>query len=279
MAGTSLETFGGNAVSSVRRMNLNQQAMIGAAFVAVIGLVWYVGQMGGSSSMGILYSDLDPNVAAGIVEELDSSGVEYELSDSGRVIWVPRDEVLATRLDMSAAGLPESSGGWSILDNQGITSSEFDQRVGYQRAMEGELASTIAVIDGVSTANVHLVIPEQDLFVGDEIMASASVLLVMDGSEPLAPQQIQAVVNLVASSVEGLTTANVTVTDGAGRLLAGADEDGLAGMEGDNQIPMQSSFESDVESEISDLLSAVVGQGRAVVTVKADLDFDTVITT
>ncbi len=279
MAGTSLESFGGNAVSSVRKLSLNQQIMLGAAFVGVVGLVWFVGQLGGSTSMGILYSDLEPTVAAGIVDELETRGVPYELSDSGRVILVPRDQVAATRLDMSAAGLPAASGGWSILDDQGITSSEFDQRVGYQRAMEGELASTIAVIDGVSSANVHLVIPEQDLFVGDEIMASASVLLVLDGAEPLAAQQIQAIVNLVASSVEGLTAANVTVTDDAGRLLSGGDADGIIGMEADNQVRMQASFESDVESEISSLLAAVVGEGRAVVTVKANLDFDTVTTT
>jgi flagellar M-ring protein FliF len=235
--------------------------------------------MGSNTTMGILYSDLEPETAAGIADELDSRGIEYELTDGGRVVWVPQDEVANTRLDLSSAGLLPSSGGWSILDSQGITSSEFDQRIGFQRAMEGELASTISVIDGVASANVHLVIPEQDLFVDDEIMSSASVLLQMEGSESLAPGQVQAVVNLVASSVEGLAASEVTVTDGSGRLLAGGDADGVTGMESDNQLAQTASFESDLERELDGLLSAVVGPGRSVVTVAADLDFDSVLTT
>ena len=157
MAGTSVEAFGGSTVASIRRMNMNQQLLLGGVFVAVVALIFFVSRLGGSTSMGILYLGLEPETAAGVVDELESRGIEYELSDSGRVVWVPRQLVAETRLDMSALGLPDSTDGWSILDEQGITSSEFDQRVGYQRAMEGELASTIAVIDGVVGANVHLV--------------------------------------------------------------------------------------------------------------------------
>lgn len=278
MAGTSMEAFGGSTVASFRRMNMNQQILLGGVFVAVVALIFFISRLGGSTSMGILYSGLEPETAAGVVDELEGRGIDYELSDSGRVVWVPRQMVAETRLDMSALGLPDSTDGWSILDEQGITSSEFDQRVGYQRAMEGELASTIAVIDGVAGANVHLVIPEQDLFVGDEIQASASVLLQTSGG-PVAPMQVQAIVNLVASSVEGLTADQVTITDDAGRLLAGGDAEGLASMESDNQIRMRETFESDVERELGQLLSAVVGPDRAVVTVTADLDFDTVVRT
>lgn len=278
MPGTSLEAFGGSTVQSFRRMNMNQQILLAGVFLAVVGAIVLISRLGGSTSMGILYSGLEPETAAGVVDELESRGIPYELSDSGRVVWVPRQDVASTRLDMSALGLPESTDGWSILDEQGITSSEFDQRVGYQRAMEGELASTIAVIDGVMGANVHLVIPEQDLFVGDEIQASASVLLQTSGNA-VAPSQVQAIVNLVASSVEGLSADQVTVTDDAGRLLAGGDADGLAGMESDNQIRMRESFESDVERELERLLVAVVGPGRAVVNVSADLDFDMVVRT
>ncbi len=280
MAGNSVEPFGGStAMTSLRRLTSSQQLVLGAVFIAVVGLIIFASQLGGSTSMGILYSELDPETAAGVVDELESKGIPYELTDSGRVIWVPRQEVAATRLDMSAAGLPETQDGWSILDSQGITSSEFDQRVGYQRAMEGELASTIAVIDGVESAKVHLVIPEQDLFVDDEIKASASVLLQTKSGESVTSGQVQAIVNLVASSVEGLTVGDVTVTDDAGRLLAGGDEDGLIGMESDNQMSMRKAFEADVQKQLEQLLIAVVGPGRSVVTVAADLDFDSVVQT
>lgn len=274
-----MEAFGGSTVQSIRRMNTNQQILLGGVFVAVVALIFFVSRLGGSTSMGILYSGLEPETAAAVVDELESRGIPYELSDSGRVVWVPRQQVAEARLDMSAMGLPGSSDGWSILDEQGITSSEFDQRVGYQRAMEGELASTIAVIDGVAGANVHLVIPEQDLFVGDEIQASASVLLQTGGGASISPMQVQSIVNLVASSVEGLSADQVTVTDDAGRLLAGGDDQGLASMESDNQLRMRESFETDLERELSQLLAAVVGPDRAVVTVNAELDFDTVVRT
>lgn len=279
MAGNSIEAFGGTTVQSIRRMNTNQQILLAGVFLAVVGLIVFVSRLGGSTSMTILYSGLEPEVAAGVVDELESRNVMYELSDSGRVVWVPRSEVSQIRLDLSALGLPASTDGWSVLDEQGITSSEFDQRVGYQRAMEGELAATISVIEGVTGANVHLVIPEQDLFVGDEIQASASVLLQTAGNAPLAPMQVQAIVNLVASSVEGLTANQVTVTDGAGRLLAGGDAEGLASMESDNQVRMRESFETEVERELQQVLAAVVGPDRVVVNVSADLDFDMTVRT
>jgi flagellar M-ring protein FliF len=260
-------------------MTLNQQLILGGVFALVVGLIFFASRLGGTTSMTILYSGLEPDAAAGVVDELESQGIDYELTDNGRVVWVPRDRASSIRLDMGAAGLPAGTDGWSVLDSQGITASEFDQRVGYQRAMEGELASTITVIDGVAAANVHLVLPEQDLFVGDEIKPSASVLLQTEPGRSIAPGQVQAIVNLVASSVEGLDVSDVTVTDDEGRLLAGGDGEGLASMETDNQIRLREAFERDIESELGTLLDAVVGPGRAVVAVSADLDFDTVVTT
>ncbi len=279
MAEGSSDNVATNAMAALKRLDAAQQAILVGVFVVVVGTIVLVGRMGGSTSMGILYSDLDPSAAAAVVDELESRGIPYELTDAGRVVWVPRQQVATTRLDMSSAGLPNSSEGWSILDNQGITSSEFDQRVGYQRAMEGELALTIAVIEGVESANVHLVIPEQDLFVDDETRASASVLLQTSSDSSVAPSQVQAIVNLVASSIEGLAVSDVTVTDDRGRLLAGGDDDQLAGVEADNQTRLRNGFESDIEDEVVALLDAVVGPGRSAVTVAADLDFNRVVTT
>ena len=113
----------------------------------------------------------------------------------------------------------------------------------------------------------------------DVITASASVLVRMEGDATLTPGQVQAIVNLVASAVEGLQASDVTVTDGSGRLLAGGDTEGIAGIESDNQLRMTDAFEADLERRLTQLLAAVVGDGRSVVTVAADLDFDSVQTT
>ena len=128
-----------NPLNAIRQMTVTQQVVLASAFVAVVLLVLVAGRLASRPTMGILYSDLEPSAAAEVADQLQSRGIEFDLTDGGRVVWVPQDLVASTRLELSGAGLPEQSGGWSVLDNQGITASEFDQRVGYQRAMEGEL--------------------------------------------------------------------------------------------------------------------------------------------
>ena len=126
------------------------------------------------------------------------------------------------RLDMSAKGLPTGgSQGYALLDKQGITTSEFRQRVDYQRALEGELARTIGAIDGVAGADVHLVIPADDVFADDSRQPSASVLLrPTTQGKKFGTDQVRAIVNLVAGSVEGLSPEAVTVADSGGHVLS-----------------------------------------------------------
>ncbi|MGF1595940.1 MAG: flagellar basal-body MS-ring/collar protein FliF [Acidimicrobiales bacterium] len=278
MAGTSLVAVRDNVGSSLSRMTGPQRTTLGLAFAAtVVGLI-VMARLTGATPMSTLYADVEPAAAAAIVDQLEAQGVPYELTDGGRTVQVPADRVHALRLDLSAQGLPDSDTGWSVLDNRGITTSEFDQRVGYQRAMEGELAKTIESIDGISDASVHLVMPKDDLFVADDVQASASVLLVSSGG-PVSPTQVNAIVNLVASSVEGLTPDRVSVTDDAGRILAASGEGAaVVGLESDYKMRAQQQFESGLEADLQRLLTAVVGPGMAVVNVSAELEFDTVTT-
>jgi flagellar M-ring protein FliF len=279
VAGLRLDAVRSNVTSSFQRMTGPQRLTLGLAFAATVTGMFAMSRLTGGTTMGTLYADLEPEAAAAIVDQLDAQAVPFELSDGGRVIQVPAEQVDALRLDLSAQGLPSSGEGWSILDSQGITTSEFDQRVGYQRAMEGELAKTISAIDGVAEADVHLVIPEEDLFAGDDVKASASVLLISGGSQVISPMQVEAIVNLVASSVKGMTPDQVSVTDEAGRILAAPGEgSAVIGLEGDSQIRAQREYEAGIENDLEKLLATVVGPGLAVVNVTADLDFDTVET-
>jgi flagellar M-ring protein FliF len=278
-AGMGLEAVRSNVTTSVQRMSGAQRVTLGLAFAATAIGLFLVTRVTGRTPMSTLYADLEPEVAAEIVDQLEAQEVHYELASGGRVILVPSDQVHALRLELSAQGLPASGEGWSVLDDQGITTSEFDQRVGYQRAMEGELAKTIAAIEGVSDANVHLVMPEDDLFVDDDVQASASVLLVTGGPGSISPMQVEAIVNLVASSVEGMTPDRVSVTDQNGQILAAPGEGrGVVGLQGDSQLRAKQELEADLEADLESLLSAVVGPGLAMVTVAADLDFDAVTT-
>ena len=280
MAGLNLQAVRSSVTGSVSRMNGPQRLTLGFAFVATLAAMFAVTRLTGGTPMATLYADLEPDSAAAVVAQLDSQAVPYELLDGGRVIKVPAAQVDSLRLELSSQGLPDSGEGWSILDQQGITTSEFDQRVGYQRAMEGELARTIGAIDGVQEASVHLVIPKDDLFAADDVKASASVLLVTKGGQELAPMQVQAIVNLVASAVEGMTPDQVSVTDQNGRILAAPGDSGaVAGLEGDSQLRARREYENEMETDLESLLSTVVGPGLAQVSVSADLDFDSVQTT
>jgi flagellar M-ring protein FliF len=249
--------------------------MVGGA-VALVVVVMMFSRWSGTPDMAALYTDLAPADAAAITERLSSKGVGYELADEGTTVKVPRDQLYELRLEMSADGIPSGgSGGWSILDDQGITTSEFSQQVGYQRAMEGELARTVASLDAVQSATVHLVLPERDAFVLDETKASASVLVRTRPGKAINSSQVQAIVNLVSSSVQGLTTDAVTVADTAGNVLnAPGQSGGGIGTAGNTRDEQTGAFQRTLATEIESMLSSVVGAGKAVVTVNADLDFD-----
>jgi len=222
-----------------------------------------------------LYGNLSATDAGSVTQELAGKGVQYKLSDGGATVLVPQAQVYQLRLDMSAKGLPTGgSQGYALLDKQGITTSEFRQRVDYQRALEGELARTIGAIDSVAGADVHLVIPADDVFADDSRQPSASVLLrPKTQGQKFGSDQVRAIVNLVAGSVEGLTPAAVTVADSGGHVLSAPGDGGLDAS-GDAQAAQARTFEDGLARSIEDMLAPVTGAGGAVVRVKADLDFD-----
>jgi flagellar M-ring protein FliF len=222
-----------------------------------------------------LYGNLSATDAGSVTQELAGKGVQYKLSDGGATVLVPQAQVYQLRLDMSAKGLPTGgSQGYALLDKQGITTSEFRQRVDYQRALEGELARTIGAIDGVAGADVHLVIPADDVFADDSRQPSASVLLrPRTQGKKFGTDQVRAIVNLVAGSVEGLSPEAVTVADSGGHVLSAPGEGGLDAS-GDAQASQARTFEDGLARSIEEMLAPVTGSGGSVVRVKADLDFD-----
>jgi len=274
MAGIDLTQLKDRASGLLDGFTRGQKAMlVVATAAAVLGAMVFL-RWAGAPSWAPLYSGLPAGEAASVTEELDAQGVQYRL-EGGDTILVPRDAVYRTRLDLSAKGLPaDGAPGYDLLDNQGITTSEFRQHVDYQRALEGELARTIKAIDGVEDASVHLVIPQDDLFSEDAVRPTASVLVRTRGDATLSSGQVQSVVHLVASSVEGLQATDVTVADHTGRMLAAPGDDGAAAAAGDARAGQTSAFESDLALSIQELITPITGVGRAKVQVAADLDFD-----
>ncbi|GAB7041806.1 MULTISPECIES: flagellar basal-body MS-ring/collar protein FliF [Catenuloplanes] len=225
-------------------------------------------------SYAMLFNNLSGEDASAIVENLTAEGVTYELADGGATIMVPKDQVYDLRIQMSGQGLPANSdSGYALLDKQGITTSEFMQHVGYQRALEGELNKTIGSIDGVQAATVHLAIPQKDVFSDDAEKPTASVLIAAQGNTPLSNQQVQSVVHLVASSVDGLDPTAVTVADSSGKVLSAGDGTTVGAGSGDGD-QKTAAFQTQMNNKIQAMLDKVLGPGNSTVTTTADLDFD-----
>jgi len=222
-----------------------------------------------------LFTNLAASDASAIVDQLDSQGVAYELADGGTSVLVPREDVYRLRLAMSSAGLPSSTDtGYALLDEQGVTASQFQQQVTWQRALQGELARTIGSIQGVEAATVNLAIPAKDVFLDETAVPTGSVLVETRPGADLPPQQVQSIVHLVASSVENLSPDDVTVVDGEGRLLSAAGTG--AGAAGGMRDQQTSDYETRVAADLQGVLDRVVGAGNGFATVTADLDFDAV---
>src|SRR6185312_2382625 len=249
-----------------------QKAVTIFAVVALVIGGYFFATWAGQPTYAPLFSGLAPADANAVVDQLNSDGVTYKLADGGSTILVPQDQVYAERIKVSAAGLPsQGEAGYELLDKQGVMTSEFMQQVTYRRALEGELSKTIKSIDGVKTATVHLAIPEKDVFADDAQKPTASVL-VDTGTRSLTSGQVQSIVHLVASSVEGLDPASVTVVGANGKVLSTSDD--AAGAGSSDAASATSTYETRLGNALQKMLDTVLGPNHAAVQVTADLDFD-----
>jgi flagellar M-ring protein FliF len=250
-----------------------QKAVSGIAVLAlVLGGVFFT-SWARTPAYAPVFTNLPAADAAAITAQLDEDKQEYRLADGGQTVEVPRGDVYRVRINLSGEGLPSGGNtGYALMDEQGLTSSDFQQHVTYQRALEGELQKTIEAIDGVQAAIVHLVVPKHDVFSEDANKPSASVLVKSPAGKHLSSGQVQAVVHLVSSSVEGLTPETVTVADADGRVLNAPGEDGAA-MD-DVHSQQVKAYEDSTAQAVQSMLTDVVGAGHAVVRVDADLSYD-----
>lgn len=232
----------------------------------------------GKTEMAPLFTNLDAKEAAAIVEQLKESQVEYQLADQGATVLVPKKDLYDLRLEMAASGIATGGDmGWELFDRSNLVGlTDFDRNLNYQRALQEELRRTIIQLDEVDQARVHLVLPEKSVFVEEETPPSASVALKLKPGKSLAPQNVRAIVLLVANSVEGLKGENVNVIDMEGNVLSDSlAEESTANLTGSaqKQHEMKQMFERQIESQIQSLLDRIFGPGKAIAVINADLDF------
>jgi flagellar M-ring protein FliF len=177
-------------------------------------------------------------------------------------------------LSLASLGLPQGGGvGFEIFDKQSFALTDFVQKVNYSRALQGELARTIASLGPVETARVHLALPEKRLFKDQQKPATASVIIKLSPGKRLSEAQVEGVVHLVSNSIEGLDPGQVTVIDQNGNVLSRSGAKGLAGNLSPDMLEFQMQVEQRLEDRAQALLDKSLGAKNAMVRVNATLDF------
>lgn len=249
-------------------------AIVGVGLGVALALTLVVARLS-DPPLGVLYTDIELAEAQGVIDRLAEDGVAFTTRErGGRIaILAPQSEIPRLRMALAADGAaPRGGVGYEIFDSEdAFGSTSFQQNISRLRALEGELARTIASIAGVRSARVHLVLPERQLFVRERESASASI--VVDSAAALDRRTVRAIISLAASAVPGLAPGEVTVLDGAGELLAsGGGEEGLGGGADEKTAETEAKLRRTVE----EILGRIVGPDNLRVQVSADIDFNRV---
>ena len=244
-------------------------ALTAGILIGTGALAWWVQQ----PQYRALYSGLGAADAGAVIEYLKAEKIPYRVSDNGGNIEVAAGRLYETRMALAGRGIPQGGGvGFEIFDKQTLGMTDFVQRLNYQRALQGELARSIAELDTVESARVHLAMPERSLFLAEDRRPSASVVLKLRAGRTLAPEQIAGVVHLVAASVEGLRPNDVTVVDVNGQVLTRDQAEQDARSPGKGLMTFQREMEQGYTESIESMLARVLGPGHALARVTVALD-------
>ena len=261
-----------------QKIGLVQRALLVAVVLTFFAVGAFLTHWARKPDFRMLYQDLDPEEAAKITEKISEKGIAYDLKGGGTSIYVPKEQVYQLRLDMAKEGLPVGEqGGYKIFDNGKIGVSPFVQSVNLKRALQEELAKSIQMIDGVTHTRVHIVSSEQTLFTSEAGKTTASVVLKLKPGYKLSPVNIAAITHLISGSVEGLTSENVTIIDSQGRLLSNQSGNAIASGSGTVQ-DYRERVEQNLQDKVEEMLTTVLGPGRATVKVHAVIDTNSVST-
>ncbi len=261
--------------------NRHRYAFIGGIIALVIAIAgisfWY----GNKPEYVPLYTNLETKDAGDVVNSLKETGVPYELVEDkrGATILVPATQVHNLRLDLAAQGLPRGNKGFELFDDSKLGVTEFQNKVNYLQALQGELTRTIEHLGSVEKARIHIVLPEDSLYKKNEKPATASILLMLKPEAQLTKPEVKGIVNLVSHSVQGLAPENITIVDEQGNILNKNDDDELEQQNAQNlrtlnQIEMTKRVRDHIQQNIQTMLDKTLGEGNAFVRVSVELDFD-----
>ncbi len=248
------------------------QLTIAGIGVLVVGAFYFMFQLGSTASYSTLVSGQNPSQVGQMTKALDSAGIQYKLGNGGTEIDVRSSQLSQANVALATKGLtPGNQPGMELFDKTSLAMTDFQQKVDYQRALEGEIDRSVTQINGITGADVQLVIPDDTLFTAQSAKASAAVLLTTAGQ--LDPSTISGIAHLVASSVKGLDTANVTITDGTGELLWPTP--GASGaVTATSKLAAQQLYSAQLGAQITSMLDSTLGPNKALARVQADINVD-----
>jgi flagellar M-ring protein FliF len=251
----------------LRSLSTRQRVLLAAGVVLVAGSIALFVRLSQSADFLVLYSGLAPQDAQEVVASLVSKSIPYQLSTDQATVSVPSDQLDKTRLLLAAEGQPQTGRlGFELFDKTNWAGSDFSEQVNYQRALEGELERTIQTLGSVQAVRVHLVMPHDSLFSGQERVAKAAVMLKLRGGT-LTDDEVNAVTHLVASAVDNLSPENVTLIGADGRTpLVARGHDGIKGQDASQAL------ETSLAEKLIATLTPIVGPDHVKASVTVDYD-------
>lgn len=274
-----METHSNSALTDLPRSNRLAAWPARQVLALFVGLAVLVGtiatsvQWSRTADYRVLFSNVSDRDGGAIIAALSQMNVPYKFSDVGGAISVPADQLHLARMKLASQGLPKGgSQGFELMDAQKFGASQFQERLNFQRGLEGELARSIQALSSVQAARVHLALPAQQGFFRERQKPSASVLLTVNAGRQIDRGQIAGIVHLVASSVSDLNPKQVSVVDQDGKLLSDDSQSAASGLD-PTQLSYLRRIESDYVQRIVDIVQPIVGAGNVRAQVSADVDF------
>jgi flagellar M-ring protein FliF len=270
-AGTLVEP---SAMNRLAALPAAAKMKLGLGLAGLVAVLFALSMWSSRGDYKVLYANLNEKDGGAIIAQLSQMNIPYRHADGGNAILVPAAQVHDARLKLASAGLPKGSVvGFELMDNAKFGQTQFQERLTFQRGLEGELTRSILALGAVSAARVHLALPQQNGFFREQQKPSASVLVTLHPGRALDRSQIAGIVHLVSSSVPEMTTKAVSVIDQSGALLSGPSEHAHGQGLDAQQLQYVQQVEQSYHKRVIDILEPIVGRDNLRATIAAEIDF------
>ena len=262
----------------LQNLTLRQRIVAAVSIIVLIGFLVFLTLYKNTTNGSIKgYSVLFENTTAGdsalIIQQLEKEKIAYKVLNEG-TIAVPSEEVYKQRIAIAAMGIPKNSKvGFEIFDKTEFGATDFEQKIKYLRALEGELARTIESLGPIANASVHIAVPKETVFAQKQSAPTASIVLNIRSGMNLSLKQILGIKNLIAASIAQLTPENVSIVNQDGEPLGDDQSNLFQGELVKSQVRYKKEFENNFEQKIIQVLAPVIG-GVDKVNAKVTIDFD-----